>query len=74
MISDVPASQLGLPTNLPSEALPAFTWRALETIPSVVASGSVLLGGIAWLTHRKADVAKAQIVTRGDGLMVAVLH
>lgn len=67
MISDVPAGQLGLPTNLPSEALPAFTWRALETIPSVVASGSVLLGGIAWLTHRKADVAKAERTGKKGG-------
>ncbi|MBL8228319.1 MAG: 4Fe-4S dicluster domain-containing protein [Bryobacterales bacterium] len=60
MISDVPFSQLGLPTNLPKENLPGLTWRALETIPSVVTVGSVLLSGIYWITHRRMEVAKAE--------------
>ena len=51
---------LGLPTNLPKEALPGLTWRALETIPSVVSVGSVLLSGIYWITHRRIEVAKAE--------------
>lgn len=60
MISDVPLESLGMPANLPTEALPGLTWRALETIPSVVSVGSVLLSGIYWFTHRRAEVAKAE--------------
>jgi formate dehydrogenase iron-sulfur subunit len=60
MISDVPFEQLGMPANLPNEALPGLTWRALETIPSVVSVGSVALSGIYWITHRRAAVAKAE--------------
>jgi formate dehydrogenase iron-sulfur subunit len=60
MIADVPFDQLGLPANLPKEGLPGLTWRALETIPSVVTVGSVLLSGIYWITHRRMEVAKAE--------------
>jgi formate dehydrogenase iron-sulfur subunit len=60
MLSEVPFEQLGMPGSLPNEALPAFTWRALELIPSVVTTGSVLLGGISWITHRRKDVAAAE--------------
>jgi formate dehydrogenase iron-sulfur subunit len=60
MISDVPLETLGMPGNLPKEGLPNFTWRALETIPSVVTVGSVLLSGVYWMTHRRAEVAEAE--------------
>jgi len=60
MISDVPLETLGMPGNLPKEGLPNFTWRALETIPSVVTVGSVLLSGVYWMTHRRAAVAEAE--------------
>lgn len=39
MIAAVPFEQLGLPANLPREALPQRTWKALETIPSTVSVG-----------------------------------
>lgn len=60
MLAAVPFEQLGLPANLPNGPLPAYTWRALETIPSVVTTGSVLLSGIYWITHRRAEVAKTE--------------
>jgi len=60
MIAAVPFEQLGLPANLPREALPQRTWKALETIPSLVSVGSVLLGGVYWITHRRDEVAKAE--------------
>jgi formate dehydrogenase iron-sulfur subunit len=60
MLAKVPLEQLGLPGKLPNEALPAFTWRALEVIPGVVTTGGVLLGGISWITHRRQEVAKAE--------------
>ena len=60
MIAATPLEQLGMPANLPAEALPAFTWRALEMIPSVVTTGGVLLSGISWITHRRTEVARAE--------------
>lgn len=60
MLSSVPFEQMGLPANLPKEALPDFTWRALEMIPNIVSVGSVLLGGVYWITHRREEVAKAE--------------
>lgn len=60
MISDAPLETLGMPANLAGVKLPALTWRALETIPSLVSVGSVLLGGVYWITHRRAEVEKAE--------------
>jgi formate dehydrogenase iron-sulfur subunit len=60
MLAAAPMEQLGMPAHLPAEALPAFTWRALEMIPSVVTTGGVLLSGISWITHRRAEVARAE--------------
>jgi formate dehydrogenase iron-sulfur subunit len=60
MLSAVPFEQLGLPANLPNQSLPALTWRALETIPSTVGVGSVMLSGIYWITHRRVEVAKQE--------------
>jgi formate dehydrogenase iron-sulfur subunit len=33
---------------------------ALSKVPDVVTMGSVLLGGIYWITHRRDEVAKAE--------------
>ena len=59
-LSAVPFEQLGLATDLPQEALPVLTWRALSHIPDVVSIGAVLMGGIYWITHRREAVAKAE--------------
>jgi hypothetical protein len=32
----------------------------LELVPDVVSTGSVLLGGIWWITNRRAEVARAE--------------
>ncbi|MBL8295125.1 MAG: 4Fe-4S dicluster domain-containing protein [Bryobacterales bacterium] len=60
MLAAVPFEQLGLPANLPKEALPAFTWRALSLVPSIATVGSVLLGGVYWITHRREEVMRAE--------------
>lgn len=60
MISAVPFEQLGLPANLPKEPLPGLTWRALSLIPNIVSVGSVLLGGVYWITHRREEVERAE--------------
>jgi formate dehydrogenase iron-sulfur subunit len=59
-LSAVPFEQIGLRTNLPQQPLPTLTWRALEAVPDVVSVGSVLLGGIWWITNRRDEVARAE--------------
>jgi formate dehydrogenase iron-sulfur subunit len=59
-LSAVPFEQIGVRTGLPNEALPKLTWRVLELIPDVVSTGSVLLGGVWWITHRRGDVAREE--------------
>ena len=59
-LSAVPFEQIGLRTNVPMEALPETTWRVLELVPDVVSTGTVLLGGIWWITSRRAEVAKKE--------------
>ncbi len=59
-LSAVPFDQIGLKTNLPTEALPVLTWRALSAVPSVAVVGGTLLGGIYWITHRREEVAAAE--------------
>jgi len=59
-LSAVPFDQIGLRTDLPQEALPNLTWRVLSAVPDVAGVGSVLLGGVYWITHRREAVAKAE--------------
>jgi len=59
-LSAVPLEQIGLRTNVPMEPLPAFTWRALSLVPDVVSVGTVLLGGVWWITNRRDEVARAE--------------
>jgi formate dehydrogenase iron-sulfur subunit len=60
MLSAVPFEQLALPVNLPREPLPRLTWSVLELLPDVVSTGSVLLGGIWWITNRRYEVAREE--------------
>src|SRR6266536_177461 len=59
-LSAVPFEQIGLRTKLPMEALPETTWRVLELVPDVVSTGTVMLGGIWWITNRRAEVARKE--------------
>jgi len=59
-LSPVPFEQLGMRAHLPQQALPILTWRALAHIPDIVLVGSVLLGGVWWITHRRDEVAAAE--------------
>jgi len=58
-LSAVPFEALGLPTNLPHDALPMYTYRVLSEIPTLVTLGGALLGGIWWITKRREQVADA---------------
>jgi len=60
-LSAVPIEALGLPVNLPNNALPGYTSRALSETPNLVALGGALLGGIWWITKRREEVANAEL-------------
>jgi formate dehydrogenase iron-sulfur subunit len=60
VIAAVPFSQIGYNTGIPKSPMPAFTWAVLQHIPQVVAVGTVLLGGIYWITNRREDVAREE--------------
>ena len=60
MLSAVPFDQIGFSKSIPKENLPQTTWAALQHIPNIVVSGSVLMGGIYWLNNRKEEVARAE--------------
>lgn len=59
-LSAVPFEQIGLRTQVPTEALPKLTWEVLELVPDIVSTGSVLLGGVWWITNRREEVAKKE--------------
>ena len=59
-LSAVPFEQIGLRTSVPLEPLPETTWRVLELLPDIVSTGTVLLGGIWWITNRRSEVALAE--------------
>lgn len=65
-LSPVPFEELGLRAHLPREPLPLLTWRVLSLIPDIVAVGTVLLGGVWWITSRREEVAAAERLQAGE--------
>lgn len=66
ILSSVPFDQLGFARNLPQEALPHLTMKALEKIPTVVSFGTIFLGGMYWLTKRKNEIAHEEKSNNGE--------
>jgi formate dehydrogenase iron-sulfur subunit len=62
-LSPVPFESLGFPGRLGEEPLPDLTWNALQRVPGIVVVGGAVLLAIAWITHRREEVARAE---RGD--------
>ena len=60
LLSAVSLEKFGFRGDLPTEPLPMLTRRVLAFVPDVVGVGSVLLGGIYWITHRRDEVAAAE--------------
>ncbi len=60
ILTAVAFEELGLRTNLPNQPLPVLTWRALSLVPDIVTVGTVLLGGVWWITHRRDEVAAVE--------------
>ncbi len=59
-LSAVPFDALGLPADLPHDALPNYTYRVLSKLPRIVSATGVLLGGIYWITNRREAVAESE--------------
>lgn len=63
-LSPVPFEELGFRNSLPMKGMPNYTWEALSKIPSVVVVGGVMLSGFYWLTNRKNEIAKEEMMTK----------
>ena len=64
LLSGTPFDQFGYRMDLLHEPLPQLTWRVLQHVPDIVVTGSVLLSGIWWITHRREEVATAEAAER----------
>ncbi len=60
MIGPKPMEEFGMPGGLGRQAMPGLTWQVLQYIPDLVGLGTVLLGGVYWITHRRDEVAVAE--------------
>ena len=60
LLSGIPFQDFGYSLNLNTEPYPILTFRVLSRIPDIVGLGGALLGGIWWITHRRAEVAAAE--------------
>ena len=60
LLSGVPFEEFGYRTDFSKQPLPLLTYRVLSRIPDLVGLGGVFLGGIWWITHRRAEVAAAE--------------
>jgi formate dehydrogenase iron-sulfur subunit len=64
-LSAVPFEQIGLRTHVPQKALPALTWQVLHLVPDIVSVGTILLGGVWWITNRRDEVARDEMARKG---------
>lgn len=60
LLSGVDFENFGYPADLSRDPLPLLTYRVLSRIPDFVPLGSILLGGVWWITHRRDEVAAAE--------------
>jgi formate dehydrogenase iron-sulfur subunit len=60
VLTDVPIETLGYPSRIGTEPMPMLTWNVLQKIPNFVVVGSVLLGGIWWITNRRVEVQRVE--------------
>lgn len=60
ILSAVPFGQIGYNTEIPKSSMPQLTWNVLQHIPQVVVVGTVLMGGVYWITSRRDDVAREE--------------
>ena len=61
LLSSVDFQQFGYREDLTQRALPMYTYQVLSRIPDFVPIFGVLLGGVYWITHRREEVAEAEV-------------
>ena len=66
MLSAVPFETFGFRTDLVQQPLPLLTLRVLSRIPDLVVLGGVALGGVYWITKRRAEVAAAEAKNQAE--------
>jgi formate dehydrogenase iron-sulfur subunit len=66
MLSSLPFATFGYRSDYATEPMPLLTWRVMRLLPDVVSVGSVLLGGIWWITHRRDAVAAAEALEQAQ--------
>lgn len=59
-LANVPFEKLGFNVSLPKTALPDLTWQVMEKIPGVAVGVGLLMGTIAWVTHRREKGASGE--------------
>ena len=60
LLSSLEFSEFGYPKALPEDPLPLRTYKVLSRIPDFVPLGTIMLGGVWWITHRREEVAAAE--------------
>jgi formate dehydrogenase iron-sulfur subunit len=71
IIAAVPPEKLGLPTDVPKEALPGRTWAVLSRLPGVVAAGAAFCLGTWWVIERRNKLADEKLAGETDRVPVA---
>ncbi len=54
-LANVPFEKLGFDVRLPQTPLPDLTWQVMEKVPGVAIGVGLLMGAIAWVTHRRQE-------------------
>jgi formate dehydrogenase iron-sulfur subunit len=60
LLSSIPFEEFGYRSDMVAEPMPLLTYRVLTHVPDLVTLGSVLLGGVWWITNRRNEVAAAE--------------
>jgi formate dehydrogenase iron-sulfur subunit len=66
MLSSVPFEQFGLPKiqRIGDEALPEYTGRVMDMMPDFIPLWALVLGGVYWVSNRRAEVAEVEAEER----------
>jgi len=58
-LADAPPEALGFPADMPRDAMPSLTWKALQKVPVVIVVLGLFLAGVRRYTARRGAAAEA---------------
>ena len=61
-LADIAFAKLGFPATLPGDELPQRTYDVISKIPGLILVGGAFLMGMNWLTSRKNEVARENVI------------